>query len=407
MQTTSVEQPQPTGKAWKTFVVKLPGGDRTPFLRGILVQSLVSSGLSFDDAYGVAQTIRESLREVDEISSHDLKALVGDLIELRFDEEAREIYANSPDRDQQIIVTTRSRKGPFSVGILARSLEACAIDSQLAWAGARNVHEHLQEIGCTEIDHRALRQVIHDSLLVGCPQGVSDRYLSWRQFENSGVPLILLIGGATGTGKSSVTAQIAYRLDVVRTQSTDMMREIIRCYLAPHVVPTLGYSSFEAWRGLPAPHQEGNRATDNPVIAGYLAQFSAVRVALEATIARATEERHHLVVDGVHVLPTQLDLGDASEKAIVVPIMLATLRKNQLELQLARRAREQPERGSSRHLEHIDDIWELQAYLLSEADRESITIIPNWTINQTAREVLNLISATVMERYPPDPEALS
>jgi 2-phosphoglycerate kinase len=56
-----------TGKVWKTFVVESATGDRTPFLRGILVQSLVNSGLDFHEAYGVAQTMRDSLKETEEI----------------------------------------------------------------------------------------------------------------------------------------------------------------------------------------------------------------------------------------------------------------------------------------------------------------------------------------------------
>lgn len=406
MQTDATETSATSGKDWKTFVVAPATGDRVPFLRGILVQSLASSGLTFADAYSVAQAIRDGLRDTEEIGSDELGARVGALLLERFGAAAQESYDNRQDAGHGITVTTRTRKGPFSVGILARSLEACAIDSQFAWSGARLVQEHLLQTGCQEIDHLELRRVIHESLLGDCPDSVAERYLSWRQFENSSMPLILLVGGATGTGKSTLTAQIAYRMDMVRTQSTDMMREIIRCYLAPHVVPTLEYSSFEAWRGLPYPPSEGNRATDNPVVAGYLSQLGTVRVALEATIARAVEERHHLIVDGVHVLPTQIDLRDAEEKAIVVPVMLATLSKSQLQLQLARRAREQPGRKASKHLERIDDIWDLQSYLLSEADRREIPIITNSSINRAVREVLNLVSAQVMTRYPPDADAL-
>jgi 2-phosphoglycerate kinase len=102
-------------------------------------------------------------------------------------------------------------------------------------------------------------------------------------------------------------------LDIVRTQSTDMMREIIRCYLVPHVAPTLGYSSFDAWRGLP--QVEGSAASaQDPVIAGFLAQFGTVRVALEATIVRAVKERTDLIVDGVHVMPTYLGPGGVADQ---------------------------------------------------------------------------------------------
>jgi 2-phosphoglycerate kinase len=46
----------------KLIVIKEPEGDRSPFLRGILVQSLVNAGLAFDDAYELAQVVRGKCR---------------------------------------------------------------------------------------------------------------------------------------------------------------------------------------------------------------------------------------------------------------------------------------------------------------------------------------------------------
>ena len=219
---------------------------------------------------------------------------------------------------------------------------------------------------------------------------------------------LLVLVGERSTGKSTVTSALAYRLDIVRTQSTDMMREIIRAYLAPHVVPTLGYSSFEAWRGMPSVDKpKGRKRSGDPVIAGFLSQVGNVRAALEASIARGVKERHHLIVDGIHVLPTELDLHEASEKAVVVPIMLAVTTRERLAFQLARRSREQPGRGkTSRYLKHMDAIWELQSYLLAMADKHGIPIIGNWTIEASVQQILDEVSRRVGQRYPPDPSVL-
>ena len=116
---------------------------------------------------------------------------------------------------------------------------------------------------------------------------------------------------------------------------------------------------------------------------------------------RAVTEQQDLIIEGVHILPTMLDLSEARSKAIVVPLMLATREKKILRKQLIRRGREKTDRKASRYLEHLDDIWELQSYLLSEADNSGIPIITNWHIEETVREILNLISAKVMKRYPP------
>lgn len=385
----------------KTFVISEPEGDRTPFLRGILVQSLINTGLPFPDAYSLAQTVRDALQDTEEITSTTLKAQVAELLGQHFGPEKRLTYETKPQAQPEIIVHTPTRSEPFSVGMLAHSLESCAIPAETALAGARKVHASLQKTGHREIEHNTLRRIIYQCLKEHCSLDAAERYLSWRRFENSGEPLIVLIGGATGSGKSTVSSDIAYRMDIGHIQSTDMMREIIRAYLTPRAVPTLEYSSFEAWRGLPAAAASDDAKEENSVIAGFLSQFSAMRPALEAAIDRAIQEQHDLIIEGVHTVPALLDLEEARNKAMVVPLMLATMEKKLLRKQLKRRGREKTDRAASRYLEHLDDIWELQSYLLSDADNRGIPIIRNWHLEDTIREVLDLISAKVMKRYPP------
>ncbi|MEN8109092.1 MAG: hypothetical protein ABFS22_13950 [Pseudomonadota bacterium] len=392
----------------KIVVIKEPGGDRVPFLRGILVQSLLSAGLSFRDAYGTALAVRKGLSNNDAvITTADLRARVAKQLERDFSPELRHDYEAETERQQNIIVRSDRGDSPFSVGILTRSLEVCVIDRKPALEVALRVQEAIQKSGQSEIDPPALRRLIYQSLKEHCSKEAANYYLSRRQFEIRGKPLIILVGGATGTGKSTICSELAYRLDVVRTQSTDMMREIIRSYLAPHVMPTLGFSSFDAWRGLPEiTARDGQRKTDNPVIAGFLAQYSNVKLALEATIARALKERHDMIVDGVHVLPMELDLDKACEAAVVVSVMLAVTTRQQLANQLSWRSREQPDRGSSRYLEELDAIWELQSYLLNLADKAHIPIIANWSIEDTVHEVLLEVNRRISEHYPPDPGIL-
>lgn len=391
----------------KIVVTREPGGDQVPFLRGILVQSLLSAGLSFRDAYDTAQAVRKGLANDAVITTAELRVRVAEQLEKDFSPAFRHDYEAETEHQQKIIVRSDRGDSPFSVGILTRSLKACVIESQPAIEVAERVQEALQKTGQSETDPAALRRLIYQSLEEHCSGEAANYYLSRRQFEISGEPLIILIGGATGTGKSTISSELAYRLDIVRTQSTDMMREIIRSYLAPHVVPTLGYSSFDAWRGLPGVEvRDGQRKTDNPLIAGFLAQYANVRSALEATIARALKERHEIIIDGVHILPMELDLAKARETAVVVPIMLAVTTRQQLANQLSWRSREQPDRGSTRYLEKLDAIWELQSFLLALSEKAQIPIIANWTVEDTVRQILLEVNRQISERYPPDPGIL-
>ena len=270
--------------------------------------------------------------------------------------------------------------------------------------GASKVLENLRKSGHREINHKALRRVIYRCLHEHCSPRAADRYRAWGRFETSGVPLILGIGGATGRGSSPVSSELAYRLNISRHQSTDMMREIIRSYLSPQMVPTLKYSSFAAWRGLPGSVDGHKPEIEAPVINGFLSQFAAMKLALEATISRAIEERHHLILEGVHVVPTELNLEVGKHDAVIVPIMLATMKKGLLNKQLKRRGHEKHKRQASHYLENLDDIWELQTWLMDEADKAGIAIIENWYLEDTVRAALDLVIGELMKRFPAEPD---
>ncbi|MCG6899141.1 MAG: hypothetical protein LJE75_03985 [Gammaproteobacteria bacterium] len=388
----------------KLVVLKESVGDRTPFLRGILVQSLVNAGLAFDDAYDLAQTVKNQLQDTTEITSAKLRGRVAKLLEERYGSEKRTLYEARPHGNPGILVHTPTRSVPFSIGVLAHSLETCAIPPDIAMQGARTVFANLIKTGHREIDHKALRRVIYRCLHGHCSREAAERYLSWRRFENSGIPLIILIGGITGSGKSTISSDLAYRLDISRHQSTDMMREIIRSYLSPQMLPTLKYSSFEAWRGLPGAVDGTAPAIKNPVITGFLSQFAAMKLALEATINSSIKERQHLILEGVHVVPTELNLETKQGEAIIIPFMLACMKKESLHKQLMRRGREKNSQQTSRYQENLDDIWDLQSWLLDEADKAGITIIENWYIEDTVRAALDLVIGVVMKHFPSDPD---
>ncbi len=389
----------------KAFMVESVTGERVPFLRGILVQSLVDAGLSFTDAYAIAKRVRNQLvGDAEVLTTVELRRLVGEEVERRLGSEARTDY-DAGGGINRVLVKRAGGVEPFSTGFLARHLEGCGIRATVAARGAALVHASLREQGLVQVGHKELRQIIHASLKGAGMKAAANRFLSRCRFNDSGLPLVILIGGATGAGKSTVATRLAYLLDIVRTQSTDLMREIIRCYLVPHVAPTLGYSSFDAWRGLPRVEGSGKGSQD-PVIAGFLAQFGTVRVALEATIARAVKERTDLIVDGVHVLPTHLELTEIREKAVVVPLILAVSTRARLDEQFQRRSREAPDRDSARHREMLSEIWTLQNFMVDQAEKADIPVIVNWELDETVNQVMDEVMRHIVARFPPDQEAL-
>ena len=84
-----------------------------------------------------------------------------------------------------------------------------------------------------------------------------DRYAKnfrrWGEVERLDVPLVILIGGATGVGKSTIATQLAVRLSIVRVVATDAIREVMRSTLTHELMPTLHTSSFHADEALREP----------------------------------------------------------------------------------------------------------------------------------------------------------
>ena len=128
----------------------------------------------------------------------------------------------------------------------------------------------------------------------------AERFHAWIGFKQSGLPLLVLIGGATGTGKSTLAADLALRLDIGRIQSTDTLREVMRLFVSKHMVPELHTSSYDAWRFIRCPTGV-DPAPSTHLIEGYRAQASKVSLAIDGVLTRSVKERVSTIVEGIHI----------------------------------------------------------------------------------------------------------
>src|SRR5204863_1051280 len=132
------------------------------------------------------------------------------------------------------------------------------------------------------------------------------------------VPLVVLIGGATGVGKSTIATQLAARLGIVRVVATDAVREVMRAMLTSALMPTLYTSSFDADSALREPPP---RPADK-VIVGFREQAVAVAVGVQALIQRAVVEGTSIVIEGAHVVPGFFDLTPYAGSVVAVPVVV-------------------------------------------------------------------------------------
>ena len=380
----------------KIHVIDERDGSEIPFLRGILTRSLQRSGVPFDDAYKISDKIRRSLADRSKISSNELREVVSKYLQDHGYEQQLETYQEGALPASTIHIIRRDgSEVPFSKGRLSQSMEICGLDQDQTYHITQSIQAgiisaHMTEISSSEVSDRTFRAIRQNA-----GDETAERYLQWREFGMSGKPLILLIGGTNGSGKSTLGSELAHRLDIVRTQSTDMLREVMRLMIPARLSPTLHTSSFNAYKTFPQGESEHERLDQPSMIAGYLRQSEQVGVGIEGVLKRAENERVSLILEGVHVHPaSQQQIADQSD-ALVVPIILAVLKKKRLRNRLVGRGQQATSRRSERYLENFDHIWNLQSFLLAEADHFNIPIIQNFDEDEAIRSIMQTISAYV------------
>jgi len=376
----------------KTLVVERNGRDtKVPFLRGILTRSLQDAGLPFEEAYALASAVRDELTETDEISASELHEVILQHLTGKYGTAIVHRYQVPVTGARTILVRHASGKTtPFSREQHRRNLESSGLAYEESSAVTTKIFDHLMKKGTEEISSRHLGHLTYAYLRRTLGLGSARRYLVLVDFLRGHRPLVLLIGGAPGCGKSAVATEIAHRLEIGRTQSTDLLREVMRMMIPDRLLPVLHTSSFNAWWTLP----QKSRTADDPdadLVAGYLAQADLVSVACEAVITRSLSEQTSLILEGVHINHALLAKLPKDAGAVVVPVMLAVLNPDRLRGRIVRRGDQVDDRRADRYLENFDAIWRLQSILLSDADRWRLPIIPNNYREQVIRDVTRTI----------------
>jgi 2-phosphoglycerate kinase len=265
------------------------------------------------------------------------------------------------------------------------------------------IYENLLTSGVTSITTCQLGYLTWLCLRQEVSEKAAARYLVWSAFQRSNRPLLLMICGTVGSGKSTIASEIAHLLEIVRTQSTDMLREVMRMMIPARLLPVLHQSSFNAWKALPINETE-RRDRDVMVADGYRSQAELLTVACEAVMQRAIEEQEPLILEGVHAHPELVNQLPEDSDAVVVHVTLAVLKKKDLKNRLRGRGVEVPQRQAERYLNGLGSIWSLQSYLLSEADRCDTAIITNRDREKCILQIIRQVNYELSRTFRAGPQ---
>lgn len=359
-----------------------------PFMRGILVQSLVSRGVPFDVALETANEIRGRLANQEEVALHALSKLVEELLADRYDLEALPL---PPAQEPPQVSGPRGTSSPFSKGVLAVSLQGAGLDPNDAYDVARELEVRLLREARRSIDRVALRDLVSETIERTHGSKAAERYRVWRQALEDGRPIFLLLGGSTGVGKTSIAVEVARRLEISRVIGTDSIRQIMRLMFSADLMPEIHCSTYDAYRAL---HLEWP-VEGGDVIVGFREQAQKIVVGVHALLDRAVEENVSMMVEGVNLLPGVLHLDRYRENAHVIFLVVATLDSKAYAARFQSRAATARERGADRYLRFMDEIRSIQDHVLAEAEQLGLPIIDNVRLDDAVLSVTRSVISTL------------
>jgi 2-phosphoglycerate kinase len=372
------------------------GANRRPYMRGIMVHSLMARGIAFEEAYRTADRIRERIRDRSVVPKEELAKAVLEILGPQSDRVEPAVPAVD-----EITITGRGKGSPFSKGILSQSLFAAAIDPNDAFDVARDIERELLNRGAREVDRRELRELAYQALNRRMGAEAARRYLVWRKYQDPDRPVMILLGGAAGVGKTSLALEVAHRLGIGRVLSTDSIRQIMRLMLSPALVPAIHGSSYDAHRLISAERKSADR-----VIGGFRDQAATVSVGIRASLERAVNENASLVMDGVAIVPGLIDLESFSEIADVIFLVVGTLDEEAFSNRFETRATETKHRPPHRYLENLDSILQIQDHFLELAERFGVPIVDNISFDRSVLLIIRHVTDTLSQRHGFDPEEI-
>jgi 2-phosphoglycerate kinase len=270
----------------------------------------------------------------------------------------------------ETIVTHHARVGlPYSKGLMMQSLSATGLTPARAWALARVIEQRLEADGTASIESSALRSLTEEVLEQEEGRAAVERYRDWERLNQLDRPLVLLLSGTTGVGKSTLATMAAHRLGITRVIATDVIRQVLRASFSRDFMPSVHSSAFEV------------------DMAGYAEQAEAVGTGVTAIVERACDEGTPIVIEGVHVAPGMLSAEIAARCLVVEAVLVVEDR----ELHRAHFEARADRRPAERYLARFDQIRHLQDHLAGKGSARRVAVIDNANIDEALGRVMDLV----------------
>ena len=200
-------------------------------------------------------------------------------------------------------------------------------------------------------------------------------------------PYVILIGSASGIGKSTIAAELARKLSIKHLIESDFIRAVVRGIIGKEYAPSLHSSSYDAYKNI----RNKNRYTsyDDLVAARFDDHAAYVIPALEKIIQRAITDFDDIIIEGVHLVPGLIDTEQFSDYANIYFFVLSSDEESHKERFVKRAV--QIHRGG-KQLDFFRENRIIHDHLLKQAEANNVHVINAESIDRTMDKILSIIN---------------
>ncbi|HUT81775.1 MAG TPA: hypothetical protein VMZ29_11285 [Candidatus Bathyarchaeia archaeon] len=204
------------------------------------------------------------------------------------------------------------------------------------------------------------------------------------------LPIIIIIAGIPGIGKTALAKEISIALNISLVIGGDALRSAIRSLLPKESSEVFFTSIYNTWKFY------GENTSDN-LLLGYKDQSKIMNQAIERMIAdRGIRDGESLIVEYLQFIPSQFD-NDLLKHPSIIPIILRINDTQIYHQRLQTRSNYSHLRSSGERLiSNIDKYLLLQENLCNEASKYNLSIIDiddfSKGYDQTLDIIINQIS---------------
>ena len=187
-------------------------------------------------------------------------------------------------------------------------------------------------------------------------------------------PYVILIGSASGIGKSTIAAELAKTLNIKHLIESDFLRAVVRGIIGKEYAPALHSSSYDAYK---------------LVAAGFDDHASYVIPAIEKVIQRAITDYDDIIIEGVHLVPGLIDTEQFEDDANIYFFILSSDEESHKERFVKRAV--QIHRGG-KQLDFFRENRIIHDHLLAQAKENDVHVIKAESIDRTLERILSVIN---------------